>query len=158
MIRLGSILIFIVCVGISISIPTAHGQEAELMGSSATIRGEVIEATPELKPIPGVTVTIVNSSTGETYTVTTDKDGVYEKTGLPAGRYTIAVNKKGYGERVGKSKVVAPGGEIYDRIKMIKKDNIIIRFLGEMLSWQLVVGFLLGYAVALILNPRRSGA
>ena len=155
MIRISLMLVF--CIGFFLSIPAAHGQEVGFMGG-ATIRGEVIEASPEQKPIEGVTVTIVNSSTGETYPVTTDENGAYEKTGLPAGRYAINVYKKGYGERTGKSKVVVPGGEIYDRIKMIKRENIIIRFLGEMLSWQLVVGFLLGYAVALILNPRRSGA
>ena len=158
MVRISLIATLIICVSISISIPTAYGQDADFMGGGATIRGEVIEATPEQKPIKGVTVTIVNSFTGETYTVTTGKGGAYEKTGLPAGRYTIAVHKEGYGDRVGKSKVVGAGGEIFDRIKMRKKDNIITFFQKHFFTWQLVVGFLLGYAVALILNPRRSGA
>ena len=100
-----------------------HTQEGNILG--ATIRGEVIEATPEQKPIVGVTVKIVNAATEEEFTVKTDNDGFYEKKGLPAGRYFVSVSKKGYGDRVGKAKVVAAGGEIFDRIRMRKKDNFL---------------------------------
>ena len=157
MTRISFILMLVAWMIVSISIHPLHGQETNI-SAGATIRGKVIEATPEQKPIEGVTVTIFNTATDATYTVKTDKDGAYEKTGLPAGRYTIAIHKKGYHERVNKSKVVAHGGEMYDRMKMIKKENIIISFLRKLFAWQLVVGFVLGYAVALILNPRRSGA
>ncbi len=104
-------------------IAAVDAAQEDIVGG-ATIKGEVIDLSPEQRPIAGVTVKIVNAATGKEHTVKTDKNGAYEKKGLPAGRYTISVSKPGYGERVGKSKVVADGGEIFDRIKMRKKENI----------------------------------
>ena len=138
MTRLSLILMLVVCTLMSAGIVMAQEEEAadvptvdaadeeqagELVGEGATIRGDVIDTTTEQNPIADVTVKIVSSDETE-YVVTTDKDGAYEKTGLPAGRYTVSVTKEGYGARYGKSKVVAAGGEIYDRIKMREKDNI----------------------------------
>ncbi len=111
----------------------------------AIIKGEVIEATPEQRPIVGVTVKIVNVATAEEFTVTTNKDGFYEKKGLPAGRYIISVSKNGYGDRIGRPKVVAAGGEIFDRIKMKKQENI-FTFLFDLYGY-----FFIGVMVALIL-------
>ena len=107
---------------------SAEAEDVDTMGVGATIKGEIIDTSTEQKPIEDVTVKIVNSADGQEHIVTTDKDGIYEKTGLPAGRYTISVSKEGYGDRFGKSKVVAAGGEIFDRIKMREKDNIISFF------------------------------
>ena len=105
-------------------------QEKEVAGG--TFKGEVIDVTPQQKPIPGVRVKLVSIATGKEYTVLTDKKGAYKLKGIgkgiPAGRYTISVSKKGFGDRVGKSKVVAAGGEVYDRIKMRKKENIFTFF------------------------------
>ncbi len=123
MTRLSVILLVVICMCMSVSIVIA--QEEDAVGG-VTIKGEVIDLSPEQKPIAGVTVTIVNSATGKEYTVKTDKDGAYEKKGLPAGRYMIGVSKPGYGERVGKPKVVAAGGEIFDRIKMRKKGFVAV--------------------------------
>ena len=95
----------------------------ETLGGDATIKGEVIDTTADQNPIEGVTVSIVGSD-GQEVLATTDKDGKYEKTGFEAGRYTISYTKDGYGKRVGKTKLVAVGGEIFDRIKMREKDNI----------------------------------
>ena len=148
--------LLLVCIIIPISIYTAYGQEAVPIGVGATIRGEIVDTTPQQNPIEGATVKIVNSADGQEYIVTTNKDGAYEKTGLPAGRYMISAHKDGYGDRVGKSKVVAGGGEIFDKIKMRKKDNIITFFMGQVLTWQLVVGFALGFLVALIMGSGRS--
>ena len=117
MTRLSLILLIVVCICIPVSIVIA--QEDAVGG--ATIKGKVIDVSPQQNPIAGVTVTIVNSATGKEYTVKTDKDGAYEKKGLPAGRYMIGVSKPGYGERVGRPKVVAAGGEVFDKIKMRKK-------------------------------------
>ena len=94
MTRKNIILILLVCMIVPISIPIAHGQDADFIGEGATIKGEIIDVSPEQNPIEGVTVKIVNSSDGREYIVTTDKDGIYEKAGLPAGRYTISVHKK----------------------------------------------------------------
>ncbi len=143
MTRFSLILMFIACMFMSVGIVMAQEEGAEApmdeepvveaeeptsveepMGGGATIKGEVIDTSTEQKPIEDVTVTITNSSDGQEHMVKTNQDGQYEKTGLPAGRYTISVAKDGYGNRVGKSKVVAEGGEIFDRIKMREKDNI----------------------------------
>lgn len=139
---------------------TANGQEFISPRDTATLRGEIVDVTPEQNPIEGATVTIVSSSTGKTYKVTTDEKGAYKQKGLPAGRYSISVHKKGYGPRVGRSKVVAAGGEAFDRIKMRKNDTILSFFLNRILSLQLIVGLIIGFAggflAALILNALQS--
>lgn len=121
MTRLCSIKMLIVCLSCFMSFGIAYGQDAFMDSIGATLRGEVIDTSPNQEPIKGVTVTITDAATGQEYIVTTDDNGTYEKTGLPAGRYTISLSKKGYGDRMTKSKVVAAGGEIFDRIKMKKK-------------------------------------
>ena len=95
--------------------------------SEATIKGEVIDTSPEQNPISKVKVKVVNAAQDKEYQTHTNKDGEYEITGLPAGRYTVSVSKDGYGDRVGKPKVVAVGGEIFDRIRMQKKGNILYK-------------------------------
>ncbi len=149
-------LLLIVCVGIPISFRFALGQDAEIADGTATIRGNIVDTSPEQKPIAGVQVTITNSITGKTYTVTTDEIGAYVKTGLPAGRYTISVSKEGYGDRAGKSMVVAAGGEVYYQIKMRKKENIFTFLLGNLFTWQLVIGFGLGILFGFLLSSLRS--
>ena len=139
--RINLILSVSVCMWMLFGVVRA--QEVDIDG--ATIKGEVLEATPEQRPIEGVTVKIVNVADGEEYTVKTDKDGFYEKKGLPAGRYMISVSKGGYGDRVGRSKVVAAGGEIFERIKMRKQENI-FTFLFDMYRY-----FIIGVIIALIL-------
>lgn len=150
MTRLCSIRLYIVCFCCLMCLGIAYGQDAFMDSIGVTIRGEVIDTSPELKPIAGVTVTITNASDGQVYVVTTDDNGAYEKTGLPAGRYTISVSKKGYGDRIGKSKVVGPGGELFDRIKMRKKDNIITFFQRQPLVGLLVGGITVVIIVAFV--------
>ena len=156
MTRLCSYMMFVVYISLSICIGNVYGQDAFIDVGGATITGEVLEGTPEQKPIEGVTVKIESIADGQEYIVTTDKDGYYEKTGLPAGRYTISVSKKGYGDRIAKSKVVAAGGEIFDRIKMGKKEYIHTYLLKQLFTWQLLVGFALGFLLGFFIDSRRS--
>ncbi|MDE0086631.1 MAG: MotA/TolQ/ExbB proton channel family protein [Candidatus Poribacteria bacterium] len=142
MIRLSLILMLVACMFMSVGIVMAQDEEAadtpsadaadtqgaEVVEGGATIRGEVVDTTTDQNPIEGVAVKIVNTSTGQEDIVETNSDGIYEKTGLPAGRYTMSYAKEGYGPRVGKSKVVAAGGEISERIKMREKDTIVSFF------------------------------
>ena len=179
MTRLRLIWMFIVCLSCSMCIGIANGQDAitdvgaatikgEIVDASpeqktivratvmavdvstATVKGEIVDASPEQKPIADVTVKIVNPANGNEYIVTTDKDGAYEKTGLQQGRYTIIVSKRGYGDRIIGSKVVAAGGEIFEIIKMRKKDNIITFFQRGMFGWILVVSFTIGFLLAIL--------
>ena len=157
MIRIGLILKFVVCLCLSLIIPIAFGQDTGLMmKNGATLRGHIVDISPQQNPIEGVRVEIEGTD-GEIFTVYTDKEGYYEKTGLTKGRYSISTHKKGYGSRFGKSKVVASGGEGYDRIKMRKRITIFSffyrgLFIKAVFTWQLFVGFALGFLVALLLN------
>ena len=102
-------------------------QDAEAIVSGATIRGTIIDTSADANPIEGATVLIVGSDEQE-YELTTDENGEYKQTGLPAGRYTINVSKDGYSARYGKQKVVGKDSEVVDRIKMRKKDTIVSFF------------------------------
>ena len=158
MTRLCSIKMLIVCLSCFMSFGIAYGQNAFMDSIGATIRGEIIDTSPNQEPIKGVTVTITDAATGQEYIVTTDDNGAYEKTGLPAGRYMISISKKGYSDRIGKSKVVAAGGELYDRIKMRKKENIITFFQKQSLVWLLVVGItvvIIAAFVVLLIDLRK---
>ena len=123
MTRFSFMLIAIVCIGLSVCITFAEDDAAK----GATMQGEVIEALKENAPIEGATVKIVGSD-GKEWTVKTDVKGKYKYTGLPAGRYTINVYRRGYGPRIGKQKVVGPDSETFDRIKMRKQDDFETRF------------------------------
>ena len=137
---------------LSFYISNGYGQDREpILNGGATLRGHIMDITPQQNPIEGARVEIV-SSDGKTYTVTTDASGYYELTGLARGRYSISVHKKGYGSRTGKSKVIASGGDGYDRIKMVKNENFITFLLRKFITWQLIVGFALGFLAALLLN------
>lgn len=118
MIRIIALTLMILCIGIFTNSLTAEDEDG------ATIKGEVLDITPEQNPIFGVKVTAVGPA-GKEYTTQTNKKGEYEIKGLPAGRYTISYSKAGYGDRVGKTKLVVEGGEIFDRIKMQKHENIL---------------------------------
>lgn len=156
MTRLCSYMMLVVCISFSICIGIAYGQDAVYDSSrSATIKGDVIDTSPERRPIEGVTVKIVNTADEQEYVVTTDRNGYYEKTGLPAGRYTISVSKKGYGDRQAKSKVVPAGGEVFDIVKMAKKEYIHTYLLKQLFTWQLIVGFALGFVLGFFIDSKR---
>ncbi len=150
------IAIIILCMNILIDIAVA---QEEVDG--ATIKGQVIEAGPEKNPIPGVRVTIVNYSNSNEYTVHTNDKGEFEHTSLPEGRYTLSYSKDGYGDRVGKSKVVAAGGEIFTKIIMRKKSSLRLRLMPFYINYLLtglpiILTFIgvLAIAVLLIRNSR----
>ena len=136
MTRISLIIHVFICICMFVGAVNAQG---------ATIKGEVIDASHEQIPIVDASVKIVNAVNGKEHTVTTDINGFYEKKGLPAGRYTISVYKRGYGDRIGRSKVVAAGGETFDRIKMRKQENI-FTYLFDIYGF-----FILGVIIAFIL-------
>ncbi|MCG9127563.1 carboxypeptidase regulatory-like domain-containing protein [Candidatus Poribacteria bacterium] len=152
MIRTSLILSFVVCLCFSLIVPISFGQDAgRRIETGATLRGHIVDISPQQNPIEGVRVEIENTN-GEIFTVYTDKEGFYEKTGLAKGRYSISTYKKGYGSRTGKSKVVSSGGEGYDRIKMRKTETLITFLFKQVFTWQLIVGFAMGFLAALLLN------
>ena len=144
MIRIIALTLMILCVGIFTDILTAEGKE------SGTIRGVVLDTTPEQNPIFDVKILAVDA-TGQEYTTQTNRKGEYEIKVLLAGRYTLSYSKDGYGDRVGKTKLLAEGGEVFDRILMRKKDNIGTFFMKYPFGWTLLLGAAVVMTVVFIL-------
>ncbi|MCG9131376.1 carboxypeptidase regulatory-like domain-containing protein [Candidatus Poribacteria bacterium] len=119
MTRLNLTLIFFVCVLVSIGITFA---QEDLTQQGGTVRGRIVDTTETQAPIEGVSVIIV-ATDGTEFTTTTDANGDYEKSGIPAGRYLISIYKDGYGDRLGKPVTVVNGGDHYVPLKMTQKDT-----------------------------------
>lgn len=64
--------------------PRASAQLTRVSGTVLDMEG---------KPYPGVSITITDRAKGTTYTLTTDADGKYVQSGVPAGNYTINFKK-----------------------------------------------------------------
>ncbi len=124
MIRFSLILMLVACVGLSIGIVFAQDDGGI---SGGTVRGTIVDTTTAQSPIPEVNV-IIKATGGEEYTATTDGNGDYERSGVPAGRYLVSIYKEGYGDRVGKPVTVVNGGDHFLPLKMTKKDTIITFF------------------------------
>ena len=136
MMRLNVVLMLIGCVFMSTSITFAQD---DLTQQGGTIRGQIVDTTEMQMPIEGVDVRIVSTG-GEEYTATTDVNGDYEKSGIPAGRYLISIYRDRYGDRLGKPVSVINGGDHYVPLKMTKKDNIVDFFQNPVpMYWVLIL-------------------
>ena len=136
MIRLSLAFMLVVCAITSCSIIFAQG---DFENQGATVRGQIVDTTVAQNPIEGVDVRIVSTG-GEEYTATTDANGDYEKSGIPAGRYLISIYKEGYGDRIGKPITVVDGGDHYVPLKMTKKNNIVTFLQGSVpMYWALIL-------------------
>ena len=107
MIRFSFVLMLIACVGMFTGIALAQDDAG---AGGGTVRGQIVDTTTAQNPIPEVDVRIVATG-GEEFTATTDGNGDYEKSGIPAGRYLISIYREGYGDRVGKAVTVVNGGD-----------------------------------------------
>lgn len=148
------LLIVVMVLLVSYFVDIAETQE--VAEGSATIRGEVVDNTLEENPLEGVSVTITNQADGEEQTTLTDKHGMYAFEGLIPGRYDTKSSKDGYWERIGKTVVVAQGGEAFVRIRLPKVKNIASFLLKELFTWQLFLGIAIGAVAVLILLSLRS--
>ncbi|RKU20334.1 hypothetical protein C6503_05955 [Candidatus Poribacteria bacterium] len=119
MARLCLALMLIACAGMSISIVFAQGDDV----NGGTVEGKITDTSSKQNPIEGVQVKIVDVN-GTEYEATTDENGEYTRTGIPAGRYLISIYKDGYGDRLGKPVTVVDGGKHYVPLKMTQKSNI----------------------------------
>ena len=136
MIRLSVVLMLTGCVVMSTSITLAQDDLAQQGG---TIRGLIVDTTEMQNPIEGVEVRIVGTG-GEEYITTTDANGDYKKSGIPAGRYLISIYRDGYGDRVGKPVTVVNGGDHFVALKMTKKDTILDFFQNPVpMYWVLIL-------------------
>ena len=136
MTRFNLALIFLVCIPISIGIVFAQDGFPQQGG---TIRGRINDTTEAQNPIEGVEVRIVGTS-GEEYIATTDANGDYKRSGIPAGRYLISIYRDGYGDRLGKAVTVVNGGDHYVPLKMTKKNTILDFFQSPVpMYWVLIL-------------------
>lgn len=135
MIRLSLAFMLVVCAITSCSIIFAQD---DLTQQGGTIRGRIVDTTEMQNPIEGVEVKIV-ATNGEEYTATTDANGDYEKSGIPAGRYLVSIYKERYGDRIGIPITVVNGGDHYVPLKMTKKDNIVTFLQGSVPIWALIL-------------------
>ncbi|RKU25279.1 hypothetical protein C6499_15045 [Candidatus Poribacteria bacterium] len=129
----------LICVGyIVLFVGIALAQD-DFTQQGGTVRGQIVDTTEMQNPIEGVEVWIVGTS-GEEYIATTDANGDYEKSGIPAGRYLISIYKEGYGDRLGKPVTVVNGGDHYVPLKMTKKNTILDFFQSSVpMYWVLIL-------------------
>lgn len=90
--------------------------------STGTIRGYVSDTSTAQLPIKGGRVVIIRADGTEFETLSGDT-GEFKKSGIPPGRYLLAVYKEGYGDRIGKPVTVVAGGDHYVPLKMTKKET-----------------------------------
>ena len=76
----------------------------------ATVFGTISD--PSGAVIPGVTVTIVNQSTGLKREVLTRNAGEYRLAGLPAGTYALRADKEGFQPQVREGTALSSGSEV----------------------------------------------
>lgn len=76
------------------------------------IKGRVVDEAG--KPLPGVTIRLVNLDRGREVTLTTDKDGRFYRRGLQAVEYELAVQLEGYQPVNDKVKLVAGTDRNFD--------------------------------------------
>ena len=113
-------LSIIACIGMSVGIVFA--QDNALNGG--TLRGQIKDTTPEQNPIEGVDVKIYDQNGEHDFTVKTDANGEYKRSGIPAGRYLISTFKRGYGNRIGKPVTIVDGGDHFVPLRMAKNSEV----------------------------------
>jgi hypothetical protein len=76
--------------------------------NSGDIRGIVTDVSGAV--LPDVTVTVVNTNTGVTKTLTTNQDGLYDTSSIVAGTYEITFAKTGF-QKLVRSSISLPVGQ-----------------------------------------------
>lgn len=87
----------------AVCLPSASAQSV-----SASIHGAVLD--PSGAVVPGATIELRNTATGESLLAATDERGIYRLLRVPPGRYELVVNAARFGE-VRKSGIVLGPGE-----------------------------------------------
>ena len=82
-----------------------------------TIIGDIKDTTLRENYLSGVRVVFVNAD-GAEFETQSDKDGHFERAGLPAGQYVVNIYKQGYQDRLGKPVSVIDDGRHYVPLTM----------------------------------------
>ena len=131
MTRLKLVLITVVCVGMFTGMVSVAQDNA---ANGGTIRGTISDLTQGQKPIEGVTVKIYDQNGEHDFTVKTDTNGEYKRSGIPAGRYLISIFRSGYGNRLGKPVTIVDGGDHFVPLRMTKTGNVADRWSSGLLQ------------------------
>ena len=88
MTRFSLVLMLIACIGMSVG--TAFAQD-----SGGTVRGQIVDTSTAQNPIDQVRVVIV-ANEGTEFEASTDANGDYERSGIPAGSRVHRIPWKRY--------------------------------------------------------------
>lgn len=91
--------------------------EDQNTAKGGTIIGDIQDTTLRENYLSGVRVVFVKAD-GAEFETQSDKDGHFERAGLPAGQYTVNIYKPGYEDRVGKPVSVIDDGRHYVPLTM----------------------------------------
>ena len=93
--------------------------EDQATSKGGTIIGDIKDTTLRENYLSGVQVVFV-SADGAEFETQSDKDGHFERSGLPASQYTVNIYKPGYEDRLGKPVSVIDDGRHYVPLTMNK--------------------------------------
>ena len=96
-------LLLITILALAVAAPSAKAQSM-----FATLTGTVLDSGGAV--IPGAPVTVKNAASGETRDTTTNRDGFFSVTALPAATYQVIVTAKGF-EKYRASGISLTGGD-----------------------------------------------
>ena len=77
-----------------VSLSLASAAAAQGQAINGTIEGSVVDDSGGV--LPGVTVTVTNTDTGDTRVVVTNENGVYRAPLLPLGSYRVSAELQGF--------------------------------------------------------------
>src|SRR5678816_768522 len=81
-------------IGVVLCVLLSVSAFAQSQAANGSIEGTVTDVSTGV--LPGVTVTISNTETGNTRSVTTNEDGLYRALLLPLGRYRVVAELQGF--------------------------------------------------------------
>ena len=81
-------------IGVVLCVLLSVSAFAQSQAANGSIEGTVTDVSTGV--LPGVTVTITNTETGNTRSVTTNEDGLYRALLLPLGRYRVVAELQGF--------------------------------------------------------------
>lgn len=110
--RLSLVLMAFAILSSGIAVP-----EDQDTSKGGTIIGDIQDTTLFELPIREVRVVFVKAD-GQEFETQSDKDGHFERSGLPAGQYTVNLYKPGYQDRLGKPVSVIDEGRHYVPLTM----------------------------------------
>ena len=83
---------------------------------TGTLSGSIVDSSGAL--LPGANVTVSNTGTGATVTLTSNGAGIFTASDLPSGTYTVTATAAGFGTTSSKDVVLNVGGAVRVTLKL----------------------------------------